>query len=128
MARSAEVESREDPEDLQGLDPESLKEDLYYRWIHVRPQRIARMKSKGFRFAVPGEDARTLTDEDQETADGRLVNGDTVLMVCPKKTHEQSRAKVAKVTRARLAAPKQQFKKKAAEGGVEVTTKKDKDE
>lgn len=124
---SAEVESRANPEEMQGLDPDTLDPNKYYRWVHNRPQRIARMRSKGFTFSSP-EEVATTTGQESHTADDKIINGDTVLMEQPLKKHKESRDKIKKTSRARLAAPKQTFKKKAVQGGVEInTSKKDKD-
>lgn len=123
---SARVTPRLDPE-MEGIvDRESLDPQYHYRFIQDRPQRIARMKSKGYSFVSATEDGVKILLEDSP-ADDKIRDGDAILMKVPKDRHEAGRKKVAAVTRGRMAAPTAQFRKKAQGAGpggadVAVTT------
>lgn len=128
MAESAEVKSRakktRDPESLDEIiDTGTLAEDMHYRFVHERPQRIARMKAKGYRIVLSEEDGVKPIVEDIISPDGSIRDGDTVLMCVPKERFEAGRAKLAAINKARMAAPKQNFRKKtrrAAPSGEDV--------
>lgn len=128
----AEVKSRapkkRDPEDLEGLiDMESLDDSMHYRFVHERPQRVARLRHKGYRVVRVGEDegadtVRALV-EDIVSPDGTIRDGDTILMCVPKERHQAGRNKLAALNKARMVAPKQQFRKKTrgtGPGGEDV--------
>lgn len=110
--------------DLHGIvDPESLDPDMHYRFVQNRPQRIARMRSRGYKVVSASEDGvKTLLED--EAADDTIRDGDTVLMATPKPRFEAGRKQLRKVTQGRLSSPKSQFRKKAKKagpGGTEVT-------
>lgn len=111
-----------DPEFEGILDRSTLSPEFHYRFIHERPQRMSRMKAKGYRVVSATESGvKTYTGE--VTADDTIRDGDTILMAIPIERYQEGRKKVAKVTKARLTAPKAQFRKKAkgaGPGGVDV--------
>lgn len=121
---AAEVKSRKGNEDLeQILDLDTLDPDMHYRFVHERPQRQARVKAKGYRPVLAGEDQVKPLVEDMIGPDGIIRDGDTILMCCPKDRFKNRRKLLAEQNRARLAAPKGQFRKKtrgAAPGGEDV--------
>lgn len=122
-----------DPEQMGILDMESLNPEFYYRFVQERPQRIARMKARGGRIVSASEDGVKTFIEDDTPADDKIRDGDTILMRFPREKHEESRRKVRKITRGRLATPEANFRKKAkgaAPGGEDVqviTTKEPKE-
>lgn len=128
MSESAEVRSRaskkRDPDELNEiLDTSTLSEDMHYRFVHERPQRIARMKAKGYRIVQAEADGVKPLVEDIIGADGTIKDGDTVLMCVPRERFEAGRKKLADLNRARMQAPKQNFRKKtrkAAPSGDDI--------
>jgi hypothetical protein len=119
-----------DPEMLGIVDHESLDPQKHYRFVQDRPQRIARMRAKGYRLVSVSEDGVKTVLEDDTEADDRIRDGDTVLMCTPKEKFEEGRRKVAKITRGRLATPEAQFRKKtkgAGPGGVDIAVHTDKE-
>lgn len=128
---NARVTPRLDPEIEGFVVRESLNPKMHYRFVQDRPQRVARLRSRGYRPVSVSEDGvRTLLGE-EETADDRIRDGDTILMCCPIERFEERRKKIAGVTRGRLASPVANFRKKtrgAGPGGVDigVTTDKEK--
>jgi hypothetical protein len=127
---SARVTPRLDPE-IEGIvDRETLDPSMHYRFAQERPQRIARLRAKGYRLVSVSEDGVKTLLGDAEAADDRIRDGDTILMCCPKERFLEGRKKVAKITRGRLAAPVAQFRKKtkgAGPGGVDVGVTTDKE-
>lgn len=124
---SARVTPRLDPE-MEGIvDRETLDEAFHYRFIQDRPQRISRLRAKGYSLVSASEDGvKTLTGD--EAADDRIRDGDTILMKIPKERFAEGRRKIAKVTRGRLSTPTAQFRKKtkgAGPGGVDVAVTTD---
>jgi hypothetical protein len=120
---SARVTPRLDPE-IEGIvDRETLDPQYHYRFVQERPQRIARLRAKGYTPVSVSEDGVKTIIGDDEPADDRIRDGDTILMKVPKDRFTESRKKVAKVTRGRLATPVAQFRKKtrgAGPGGVDI--------
>lgn len=116
-----------DPELAGIVDLDSLDPAMHYRFAHERPQRISRLRAKGYRVvSVSGDGVRTLLEE--ESADDKIRDGDAILMCIPKEKFEAGRKKIAQVTRGRLAAPTAQFRKKtrgAGPGGVDVNVTTD---
>lgn len=120
---AAEVHDRTDAEEAIGLDAASLDPNHYYRWVHSRPQRISRMFARGGTFVSRTEDKVKPLVEQGGGADDRIYNGDTILMKFPRERIEKRRKQIADTTRALLAAPAQQFRQKATDARVEITTK-----
>lgn len=119
-----------DPELAGIVDHETLDDAKHYRFVQDRPQRIARMKAKGYRLVSVSEDGVKTIIGDDEAADDRIRDGDTILMCTDKSRFEEGRKKLAKVTRGRLATPVAQFRKKtrgAGPGGVDVQVTTDKE-
>jgi hypothetical protein len=119
-----------DPETLGIVDHETLDPQKHYRFVQDRPQRVARMRAKGYRLVSVSEDGVRTVLEDDEPADDRIRDGDTVLMCVPKEKFIEGRKKVAKVTRGRMAVPEAQFRKKTRGSGpggvdIQVTTTKE---
>lgn len=111
---------------IGGLDPDSLNPNLHYRFVSTSGQKIARRLVRGYRFVRPSEDGvRKLNAEEDDKGEDRIRHGDTVLMCIPKERHLEMEEKVRNLSRARLAAPKGQFRKKARGYGVEVNDKKE---
>lgn len=119
-----EVRERRNPEDVGDLELETLDNNYYYRWVHERPQRVARMMARGYHIVSATESGvKTLTGQEDHAADDRLRNGDTVLMAVSKARYLEGRNEVQKLARKRLEAPERQFRKKARENKVNVTDK-----
>lgn len=111
---------------IGGIDPASLDPNMHYRFVYTGGNKIARRLTRGFRFVRPSEDGvRQLYGEENPTGDDRIRHGDTVLMCIPKEKHDAMVKRVQDLSRARLAAPKGQFRKKARNLGVEVNDKKE---
>lgn len=127
---SARVTPRLDPENEGILDRETLDPSMHYRFVQERPQRVARLRARGYRPVSVSEDGvRTLLQEG-ETADDRIRDGDTILMCCPKEKFKENRKKVAAIARGRMAAPVANFRKKTrgtGPGGVDVGVTTDKE-
>lgn len=118
-----------DPELAGIVDLDSLDPAMHYRFVHERPQRLSRLRAKGYRLVSASEDGVKLIMED-EKADDKIRDGDAVLMCIPKERFLEGRKRVAQVTRGRLAAPTAQFRKKtrgAGPGGVDVNVTTDKE-
>jgi hypothetical protein len=119
-----------DPDSLGIVDHETLDPDKHYRFVQDRPQRIARMRAKGYRLVSVSEDGVRTVLEDETGADDRIRDGDTVLMCTPAEKFEEGRKKLARVTRGRLVTPEAQFRKKtkgAGPGGVDIPVVTDKE-
>lgn len=99
------------------LDRATTDPDYRYRWVQTRPQRLTRMLARGYRFVEEDEGVKTLSDHADSRADGRIYNGDTVLMKVPVSVHKARRQKASELAQARLSVPRGQFKKKAREAG-----------
>ena len=128
---SVEVQSRLDPEDLQGNDPESLDPSRYYRWAHERSVRQQRLRSRGIKPVSREEDGvRLLVDNEQGAAEDLIRNVDLILVSCPKDLHEERRKALSRATHARVKKPEGSFRKKARSaltGGVKVVDDQDKE-
>lgn len=127
---SARVTPRLDPEIVGILDSETLDPDMHYRFAQDRPQRVARLRAKGYRLVSVAQDGVKTLLEDGESADDRIRDGDTVLMCCLKEKFKEGRRKIAKVSRGRLSTPVANFRKKArgaGPGGVDVGVTTDKE-
>lgn len=116
--------SHPDMAELEGIvDLDTLDPDMHYRFGHERPQRQARLKAKGYRVVKVSQDKVKPVLEDMVGPDDTIRDGDTVLMCCPQERWKGRRRQLAETNRARLAAPKGQFRKKtrgAAPGGEDV--------
>lgn len=111
---------------IGGIDPASLDPNMHYRFVYTGGNKIARRLTRGYRFVRPSEDrVRKLNTEEDDSGEDRIRHGDTVLMCIPKEKHQAMVDRVQNMSRARLAAPKGQFRKKARSLGVEVNDKKE---
>lgn len=112
---------------IGGLDPNSLDPTMHYRFVYTGGNKIARRLTRGYRFVRASEDGvkKLYGEEGTDSGDDMIRHGDTVLMCIPKEKHEAMEKRVRDISRARLAAPKGQFRKKARGLGVEVTDKKE---
>lgn len=116
----------EENELIGGLDPNSLDPNMHYRFVYTGGNKIARRLTRGYRFVRPSEDGvQKLYSEGNEAGDDTIRHGDTVLMCISKERHEEMEKRVRDISRARLSAPKGQFRKKAKGLGIEVNDKKE---
>jgi hypothetical protein len=122
-ARVAEVNSLNESGEETIIDLSTLDPAMHYRRVQERPQRVSRMLAKGYRFVLASEDGvRTVTGE-QNGADDKIRDGDTILMAIPKQHYLERKAKRDRLAQARLSAPKGQFRKKAERHNVPVDDK-----
>lgn len=115
-------------EELIGsLDPQTLDPAYSYRWVHESNQKLARRLSQGYRFVSRTDDkvAVLYDSEGLQGDDDKIRHGDTVLLKIPKAQHQKLQDRIDVSKRARLGAPKGQFRKKARSYGVEVDDKKE---
>lgn len=117
----------EDQELIGGIDPATLDPNMHYRFVYTGGNKIARRLTRGFRFVRRSEDQvkQLYGEEGSDKGDDMIRHGDTVLMCIPKEKHDAMVERVRNQSRARLAAPKGQFRKKAKNLGVEITDKKE---
>lgn len=126
QAQLVGVSSRVNEVEAGDLDPESLDPEYSYRYVYAGGNKIARRLARGYTFVRKSEDGvQKVFDQEGDGADDFIRNGDTVLMKIRKDRLNAMTERIRQVTRARLAAPKGQFRKKAREGGVNVDTKKE---
>lgn len=110
---------------IGGLDRSSLDPAMHYRFVYTGGNKIARRLTRGYRFVRPSEDGVKKLYAEDEKGDDTIRHGDTVLMCISKEKHEEMEKRVRDLTRARLSAPKGQFRKKARGLGIEVNDKKE---
>ena len=115
-----------DPQDLLGLDPDSMDPDMHYRIIRDDAGRAAQARLKGYQPVSRSEDGvRLIIDTADGAAEDLIRIGDGVLYACPKEVYQQRRQQIQNLTDARLSVEEAQFRKKARKSGVEVVTGKD---
>lgn len=120
MARIA-VEERSDPETAGILDSDTLDPRMHYRFIQVRPKRIASAKRAGYKPVDRKRDGvRTLVEGDQDDGTGAIVDGDTVLMMIPREAHRRRRLASKQRRIGRLRSADRRFRQLAAQSGVTV--------
>lgn len=112
------------PEMETMIDMDTLDtENYHYRFIHERPQRVARMRHRGYEPVLASQDGVKPMVEGMVGPDDLIHDGDTILMKVPRERFENGRKKLELLNRSRVAAPKAQFRKKtrgAAPGGEDV--------
>jgi hypothetical protein len=112
-------------EDVESLiDTSSLDPSQHYRFCHERPQRQARLRSRGY-VPVRADDETGVIPlvEGLVGPDGIIRSGDCILMACPIERFQARRTKINTLNRSRMAAPKAQFRQKtqsARPGGKNI--------
>jgi hypothetical protein len=92
----------EDASPLQ-LNPSSIDPDMKYRFVFNNPNRLSRMKMKGYDFVTIGEGVELREAvAGQTNGDGHILVGDLVLMRCPKKRYDRRRRDVQTLTNERM--------------------------
>lgn len=102
---------------LLDLDPNSLDPERHYRWARADDLRIARMKAKGYRIEEVDEEhpiLNMLGEKPGDTSEGVYRVSDVILMSTKKQVFRVRRARIKKLTRARVGEAKGKFKKLAA--------------
>lgn len=123
---AASVEPMAEGEDLLMVDPDSLDPDMYYRFVQMRPNRLAQLRARGYRPVSRSEDGvRLIYDMEQGGAEDTVQVGDTILMCLPKSIATERRSRRDRLRDARLSAPEGQFRKKATRADVPVVTDRD---
>ncbi len=80
------AERRLDPDNMEAtfaLDQDTVLDGKHYRWVKETTTRVARHKMLGYRL-VDREDGVATEIEGDQAGDGRIRNGDSILMVCDK--------------------------------------------
>lgn len=107
---------------LLELDPETLDPSLHYRWVNATPLKVGKAKVRGYRAILSDSGVRTLAGYLDDTSDGTMRIQDVILMACPVEKWRGRKRAALKQVRARLSAPKKQFKKNARAKRVRVIT------
>jgi hypothetical protein len=112
------------------LDESTLDPERHYRWGRADPNRIARLKAKGYIIEeVPEEEDQRIRNKLGEvagdTTDGTYRLGDLILMSTKKVYNRVRRVRVRRLTKERIGEAKKKFKKLARKARVEVITDKE---
>lgn len=116
------VEGLSDLDATAIIDPESLDPEYNYRFVQKRPQRLARVKMKGYE-PVDRDEVELLTDQLGGAEEEKIIHGDVILMKAPKDLVARRRKEVKELNERRIRAPEGSFRKKAAStrvGGLPV--------
>jgi hypothetical protein len=117
----AEVEDRRHLSDSDILDERTLRKDMHYRFVQVRPTSIARAKLRGYRIVKPSEtEEKTLYSQEDATPEDVIQHGDRVLMAVPKRVHADNRRRVKEMAETRLRSHDQRVRQLAAERKVKL--------
>lgn len=106
-----------DPSGQALVDINTFDPAYHYRFVHSRPQRVARMRHRGYEPVLASQDGVIPLVEGMIGADDLIHDGDTILMKVPREKFERGRQKLQLLNRSRVAAPKAQFRKKTAGAG-----------
>lgn len=109
MAESASIP---DNEVEHYIDEETTDPEKHYRFVQKRPQRLARLKHKGYEIVKSSVHGVQPIVEGMLTAEDTIEDGDTILMMVDKTRFLEGREKLANLNRQRMAAPKAQFRRK----------------
>lgn len=110
-----EASINSDPQEELALDEDTLDPNMHYYWGHMRGNRQATLRRRGYRPVLRSKDGvRTmLDDEGKETADDLIRDGDLILMCAPKEVSENRKARKSHLARSRLETAEQDFRQKA---------------
>jgi len=114
----AEERRYADIQTLQQLDESTLDPEMHYRWVHESPLRVARHRMKGYQPVMRDSGVNTLAGYLDDSADGIIRLGDTILMACPNGTFLARKKEQRKTAASRLSAPAKQFRKHAKKARV----------
>lgn len=105
------------------IDPSTLDPNYHYRFVHERPQRLARIRAQGYQPVLASVSEIKPLVEGIVGADDIIRNGDCILMACPIERFQARRERINALNRSKMAAPRAQFRKKtegAGPGGKDV--------
>lgn len=109
-----QVESLEHLGSMLELDVRLLDPNFKYRWVHKSPIKVARAKSKGYKFCDPdSEDIKNVVGDSPEAEDGTITVGDLVLMRTPRTLYKARRKRIRIKGQQRLKGPIRKFRKEA---------------
>lgn len=99
----AEAAWEAEDESLMQLDPTTMDPDYKYRFAYNEPNRLARLRARGYEFVMM-DDEEKLRDPlvGKTSTEGYLSVGDTVLMRCPKRRYDRRRERIKQTTEGRL--------------------------
>lgn len=124
-----EVTDRRDISESAILEPKSLRSDVHYRFVQVRPSAVSRAKLRGYRVVKPSETGeKTLFDQEDASAEDVIKHGDRVLMSVPKKVHAENRRRVKEMSESRLRSNDQRVRELAARGKVKLHERDEEDD
>lgn len=107
---------------LLELDRSTLDSSLHYRWVRANPINVGKAKMKGYSIVPADSGVKTLAEYLDDTSDGTMRIQDVILMACPVEKWRGRKRAALKQGRARLTAPKKQFKRNARARRVRVIT------
>lgn len=116
------VEDRRNSSDVLGLDPETTKPGVHYRWVSANPSRVARHQMKGYRM-VTREDGVLPVIPVDNAGDGTVRVGDMILMQCPEESFQARRKAYESEAIRRTGDPKKEVRKKAKKRGIRSFTR-----
>lgn len=108
-----EVEEVRDINSLLELDEETLDPEMHYRWVREAPRSMGNAKLKGYQIVNKEDGPKTRAGYLDDTGDGSMRIGDTILMACPRSMRRAREVKQRRFTESRLKAPRKQFSKSA---------------
>lgn len=105
------------------LDESTLDPEMHYAFVQERSTNIARKKMLGYRQVNREEHGvKTVAGLDEDDGTGAIRDGDTVLMMVPKKDKEARDRQKQSLRKTRLANADGRFKEMAARSGVKIAT------
>jgi hypothetical protein len=113
---------------LLELDPETTDASKHYRWVRSDALRVGKAKLRGYSVVKKEDGVKTLAGYTDDTADGLMRIGDTILMACDLEGYRKRKRAQVKLSGARLSAPAKQFKRNARRRRVRIIKDEEGDE
>lgn len=113
------LDERRDVETMLDLDPDTTDSEMQYRFVHDDRMNVSRKRMRGYRPVTKEDGVRTLVEVD-DSADGLIRVGDTILMMCPKDKYKRRKKAQREFSEGRLGTPKTRVKDLARDSKVKV--------
>ena len=111
-------DERREVSSMLELDPDTMEPGMSYKFVREDRMRIARHKMRGYRVVLMSESTVRPYVEFDDSGDGAIRVGDTILMQCPTEKVERRKKQEEQVTTRRLNAPKKAVQDKAKRAGI----------
>lgn len=120
MSKMPYIEVKEPPknDDTFALDDDTKQPGRHYRWVKEDPRRIARHKMRGYRVELAGEDSVRPMLEGDDSGDGKIRNGDSILMSCDEEAYRGRKRAQDELTLSRTRQPAKEVKRAAKKKGI----------